>query len=334
MDEVFGRRDMIAPARLKALSVKSDWRGFMQLGSHVAALAVSGFALSLTWGSWLAVPFFVIHGTLINFLYAGQHELSHWTVFKTKKLNETFGRLFGFILFYPRDFDQIQHFAHHRYTQDWEKDGELARDRYTLASYLLWVLGPTYWYTRVRRILRFSLGIVTEPYIPDDRKADVVREARWHLAGYAAVAIVSVATGSWAAVQFWLLPMLVMKPVHQLQNTIEHLGLPHVDAITENTRTTRTNALMRWMCWNMQYHTAHHAFPGVPCYALRQLHTAIFVERGRKPQTMSYFAFQWAVIRAFWNGRTEADYPDEAIWISDDTDLEPVGPRVRPANRA
>jgi hypothetical protein len=62
--------------------------------------------------------------------------------------------------------------------------------------------------------------------------------------------------------------MLAMKPVHQLQNTIEHLGLPHVDAITENTRTTRTNALMRWLGWNMQYHTAHHAFPGVPCYAL------------------------------------------------------------------
>jgi len=334
MDEVFARRDMIAPARLKALSAKSDWRGFAQLGSHVAALALSGAALSLTWGSWLAVPIFVIHGTLINFLYAGQHELSHWTVFKTKKLNEIFGRLFGFILFYPRDFDQIQHFAHHRYTQDWEKDGELARDRYTLASYLLWVLGPTYWYTRTRRILRFSLGIVTEPYIPTDRKADVIREARWHVAGYAAIAAVSVATGSWAAVQFWLLPMLVMKPAHQLQNTIEHLGLPHVDAITENTRTTRTNAVMRWMCWNMQYHTAHHAFPGVPCYALPQLHTEIFTDRGRKPQTMSYLAFQWAVIRAFWNGRTEADYPDEAIWISNDTDLEPVGPRVRSAKQA
>ena len=333
MDEVFARRDMIAPARLKALSVKSDWRGFAQLGSHFAALALSGAALSLTWGSWLAVPIFMIHGTLINFLYAGQHELSHWTVFRTKKLNEIFGRLFGFILFYPRDFDQIQHFAHHRYTQDWEKDGELARDRYTLASYLLWVLGPTYWYTRIRRILRFSLGIVTEPYIPADRKADVIREARWHVAGYVAIAALSVATGSWAAVQFWLLPMLAMKPVHQLQNTIEHLGLPHIDAITENTRTTRTNALMRWMCWNMQYHTAHHAFPGVPCYALPRLHQEIFIERGRKPQTMSYLAFQWAVIQAFWNGRTEADYPDEAIWISDDTDLEPVGPRVRPAKQ-
>ncbi|HEX4768212.1 MAG TPA: fatty acid desaturase [Lichenihabitans sp.] len=334
MDEIFGRRDMIAPARLKSLSAKSDRRGFAQLGSHLGALALTGAWLYATWGSWWAVPAFLLHGTLINFLYAGQHELSHWTVFKTKRLNELFGRLFGFVLIYPRDFDQIQHFAHHRYTQDWEADGELGRDRYTLASYLLWVLGPTYWYTRVRRVIRFSLGIVSETYIPASRHAEVIREARWHLAGYAAVALVSVATGSWLAAKLWLLPMLAMKPVHQLQNTIEHLGLPHVDQITENTRTTRTNALMRWLGWNMQFHTAHHAFPGVPCYALPSLHQEIFVDKGRKPPTMSYLAFQWAVVRAFWAGRSEADYPDDAIWISDDTDLEPVAPRERAARRA
>lgn len=331
MDEVFGRRDMITPTRLKELSVKSDAAGFARLGSHLGAIALTGAALWVSWGTWWAVPAFAVHGCLINFLYAGQHEMSHATVFRTKKLNEVFGRTFGFVLFYPRDFDQIQHFAHHRYTQDWEGDGELARERYSLASYLLWVLGPTYWYTRVRRILRFSAGVVSEPYIPASQKPVVIREARWHLAGYALIALLSLAAHSWAAVILWLLPMLVLKPVHQLQNTIEHLGLPHVETITENTRSTRTNALMRWMCWNMQFHTAHHAFPGVPCYRLPELHETIFVEKNRKPPSMTYLGFQWAVVKAFWNGHTEADYPEDKIWISDDTDLEPVAPRVRRA---
>jgi fatty acid desaturase len=334
MDEVFGRKDMIRPARLKELSVKSDASGFVQLGSHLGALAMTGAALWCSWGTWWAVPIFIIHGTLINFLYAGQHEMSHGTVFKTKELNEIFGRLFGLVLIYPRDFDQIQHFAHHRYTQDWERDGELARERYSLISYLLWVFGPTYWYTRIRRIIRFSLGVVTEPYVPEGRHPNMIREARWHVAGYALIAFLSALAGSWAAVQLWLLPMLVMKPVHQLQNTIEHLGLPHGDQITENTRTTRTNAIMRWMCWNMQFHTAHHAFPGVPFHRLPELHGTIFVEQGRKPHSMTYLGFQLAVIRAFSNGRTEADYPDDKIWIRDDTDLEPVAPRVRPATQA
>ena len=125
MEEVFGRRDMITPAKLKALSVKSDAAGFVQLGSHLGAIALSAMLLALTWGTWWAVPAFVVDGMLINFLYAGQHEMSHGTVFRTKKLNEIFGRLFGFVVLYPRDFDQIQHFAHHRYTQLWEGDGEL-----------------------------------------------------------------------------------------------------------------------------------------------------------------------------------------------------------------
>jgi fatty acid desaturase len=331
VDEIFGRRDMIAPAKLKELSVKSDLRGFARLGGYLGALVLSGGALFLTWGTLWAVPVFMLYGILINFLYAGQHELSHWTVFRTKGFNEFFGRVFGFVLFYPRDFDQVQHFAHHRYTQNWERDGELGRKRYTLSSYLLWVLGPSYWYTRVRRILRFSLGIITESYLPESRRPGLIREARWHMAGYALIAALSILTRSYLALELWLVPMVVMKPVHQLQNTIEHLGLPHVETITHNTRSTRTNALMRWLGWNMQYHTAHHAFPGVPCYHLPRLHHEIFVARNSTPPTMSYLAFQWAVFRAFWNGRTEADYPDEVMWISDEADLMPQALRMRPS---
>ncbi len=308
---------MISPARLKELSVKSDARGAVQLGSHLGALGLSGYGLFATWGAPWAVPFFVAHGVLINFLYAGQHELSHWTVFRTKALNEFFGRVFGFVLFYPRDFDQVQHFAHHRFTQNWQRDGELFRKPYALSSYLLWMSGVSYWYTRWRRIARFSCGIVTEPYLPESRQPALIREARWHVVGYVLIAVVSVATRSSLALELWLLPMLVMKPVHQLQNTIEHLGLPHTDDITENTRSTRTNFVMRWMSWNMPYHTAHHAFPGVPCYRLAELNAELFTKQGIEPPTMSYLGFQRAALRAFRHGRTEADYPNDQTWIGD-----------------
>ena len=327
MDEVFGRREMISPAELRALAVKSNRSGFLQLGSHVSAIVLTGLLLDLGWGHWRAVPVFIVHGILLNYLYAGQHELSHWTVFRTKGLNEIFGRIFGFILFCPRDFDQIQHFAHHRHTQAWDKDGELARPPYSFLSYLLWTLGPTYWYSRFRRILRFSSGVISEPYVPEARKAGLIREARLHLLGYGIIAAASIAAQSWFAVAFWLAPMLLTKVVHQLQNTIEHLGLPHVDDIALNTRTTRTNAVMRWMGWNMQFHTAHHAFPGVPFRQLPDLHQAIFVEKQRKPPEMSYLGFQAAVFRAFWR-KPEADYPQDRIWISDDTDLSPSAPAL------
>src|SRR5262249_6721500 len=149
---------------------------------------------SLLWGArttpW-AVPLFMAHGILLNFLYAGQHELSHWTVFRTRWPNEWLGRLFGFVLFYPRTFDQIQHMAHHRFTQDWARDGELARPRYTLRSYLAWMSGASYWYSRWLRIASFCVRRLPEPYLPAKRHAELVREARWHAGGYLAVAAAS-----------------------------------------------------------------------------------------------------------------------------------------------
>jgi fatty acid desaturase len=207
--------------------------------------------------------------------------------------------------------------AHHRFTQDWARDGELARKRYTMASYLLWMSGVTYWYTRWLRILRFSVGIITEPYLSPVRHAELTREARLHVLGYALIAAASVAAHSFAAVLLWLAPMIAMKGVHQLQNTIEHLGLPHGSNVLVNTRSTRTNAIMRWLSWQMQYHTAHHAFPGVPFHRLRELHEAIFTSRGASSPSMSYFGFQIAVLRAFAKGKTERDYPDDRAWITD-----------------
>ncbi|WP_109464183.1 fatty acid desaturase [Albibacillus kandeliae] len=313
MEASFSRRRLISPQDLRALMQRSDLRGALQLGSHLGAIAISGALLWSLWGSWWAVPVFMVHGVLINFLYAGQHELSHGTVFETKWINVLFGRLFGFVLLYPRDFDKIQHWAHHQHTQNWEKDGELVREPYTLKSYQLWFWGVTYWQSRVMRIVRFCRGEVIEPYIRKEEHALVIREARLHALGYLAIAVISVAAQSWAAVILWLAPMIVMKPVHQLQNTIEHLGLSHKDDILENTRSTRTNALMRWLCWQMPYHTAHHTFPSVPFWQLKHLDREMR-KSGAKPHQMGWIEFQVEVWKKL-SAKNEDEYPYDDVWI-------------------
>ncbi len=322
MDGTFLRGRIVEAARLRALMQRSDLAGALQAGSHFGALALTGWGLWAAWGTWAAVPFFLAHGVLLNYLYAGQHELSHGTPFATKWVNVALGRLIGFLMLYPRDFDQIQHFAHHQWTQDWARDGELVREPYTLWTYLLWLLGPSYWWSRVARLVRLSRGMVVEPYIRPHDAPKVIREARWHMAGYAAIASVSVATGSWAAVILWLAPMIAMKIVHQLQNTIEHLGMEHSGDILENTRSTRTNAVMRWLGWNMQYHTAHHAFPSVPFHRLKELNRAMTEGAGKPAWSMGYLEFQVAVIGKLLGGRSEADYPETEVWIT------PAGARV------
>ena len=313
MEESFATRKLLQTNELKNLNKKSDLFGFLQLGSHVSAILLLVYAHTLALGSWWVIITGTLLGIVINFLYAGQHELSHWTVFKTKYLNELFGRVIGFIMLFPRDYDQVMHFAHHRWTQDWERDGELTRAPYTLGGYLLWMIGITYWRNRFVGIIRRARGIIIEPYIGATHECKIIRESRWHLVIYGLVFLISLYLESWAAVTYWLLPMLLTKPVHQLQNTIEHLGLSHEADILNNTRSTRTNALMRWLCWQMPYHTAHHSYPSVPFWQLRKLNDKIEAIAG-PVHCMGWVEFQIEVIRKLAQ-KDESQWPTNEVWV-------------------
>lgn len=313
MDASFSRRQLLEPADLKALNQRSDGRGWLQLGSHLGAIAIAATLHAQAIGTgWVLLTGFAL-GVLINFLYAAQHELSHSTVFATRKLNEIWGRIIGFAMIFPRDYDQIMHFAHHQWTQDWDRDGELVREPYTLTTYLLWLSGVTYWRNRVTGVIRRARGIIIEPYIRKDEEAKVIRESQIHLALYAAIILLSFATGSWAWLTFWILPMVLTKPVHQLQNTIEHLGLSHEDDILNNTRSTRANAFIRWLCWQMPYHTAHHTFPSVPFWKLKDLNAKIEDKAG-EVWRMGWIEFQIEVIKKL-SQKDESQYPMNEVWV-------------------
>jgi len=313
MEAEFSRRKLVSPTEMRALTQRSDLRGALQMGSHLGAILLVGVLHWLALGSWWVLATGFVLGVLINFLYAAQHELSHATVFATRRANELFGRLVGFVMLFPRDYDQIMHFAHHRWTQDWERDGELVREPYTLTTYLLWLFGVSYWRNRVVGLIRRARGIIVEPYIKPGEEARVILESRLHLAGYGLIALVSVLVGSWAALSFWIIPMVLTKPVHQLQNTIEHLGLSHEEDILENTRSTRTNALMRWLCWQMPYHTAHHTFPAVPFWKLRELNAKIEAQAG-EVHRMGWIEFQREVISKLAQ-KDESQWPMNEVWV-------------------
>ena len=313
MQENFSRRELIEPSELRRLNEKSNFMGFFQLFSHlIAILLISVLHYELIYSWWSLASGFAL-GVLINFLYAGQHELSHGTVFKTFKLNEFFGRIIGFFMLFPRDFDQIMHFAHHKWTQDWEKDGELVREPFTIKTYLLWFWGVTYWRNRIVGILRRARGVVIEPYINPSEYKKVILESRLHVFGYLIIFILSLYFNSWVALTFWILPMLITKPIHQMQNTIEHLGLTHKKDILQNTRSTRTNFLMKWLCWQMPYHTAHHTFPSVPFWKLKELNSKIEKKSGNV-YSMGYFEFQIEVIKRLWQ-KDESQWPMNEVWV-------------------
>ena len=299
MEATFEKSIKVSPKSLKELAKKSDLRGWCQTLSQVGAIALCTLGLISFWGSVFAIPFFVIQGILINCLYAGVHELSHNTVFKTRGLNELFGRLFTFILLMGRDQDKFEHFQHHRHTQDVDLDAEIVGGKpFTLLSYILYMSAITYWPKRIGEVLRLAAGQTQHwPWLSEPQLKIVHKEARLMLLCYALILIISILLGSAAALTFWLLPMFVMKCFQNLQNTVEHMGMPHVQDIVINTRTIRAHPIMHWLLWNMPYHTAHHSYPMVPFHKLAALHELVVQSLGTQPPTVTHLSFQKHMIR-------------------------------------
>ena len=73
----------------------------------------------------------------------------------------------------------------------------------------------------------------------------------------------------------WLLPLVLGQPFLRLYLLAEHGRCPMVANMFENTRTTFTNRIVRFLAWNMPYHAEHHAMPMVPFHALPALHAEV-----------------------------------------------------------
>ncbi len=256
-------------AALKALTRRSDRRGLLQLAGHLGLLCLTGaLVLAAADSLWLG-PALLVHGVVLTFLFAPLHECIHRTAFASRRLNDTLAAVFGALLLLPAGYFRAFHLTHHRFTQDPARDPELAgRPLASRRDYLLRISGLPYWGERLATFWRHAAGRVTEPYLPAPLQRAIVREARGHLTAYALVAAASFAADASLALWLWVIPALLGQPFLRLFLLAEHSGCPRVADMLANSRTTLTNRGMAFLCWNMNRHTAHHAYPAVPFHAL------------------------------------------------------------------
>lgn len=262
---------------VRRLSQRSNGRGALQLGTHLALLTASGW---LVWASrahaWLAAAL-LLHGTLLCFLFCALHECIHRTAFASRPLNDGIAWVCGALLMLPAGYFRLFHFAHHRFTQNRARDPELAvPPPATLRGYWWRVSGLPYWRERVQTTLRHALtGRVPEAFVPPERAAEVVREARMLWACYLTIAAVSWYLQRADALLYWVVPALLGQPFLRLFLLAEHTGCAFDEDMLSNTRTTYTNAAVLLLTWRMPYHAEHHSFPSVPFHALARVNALL-----------------------------------------------------------
>ncbi|HQS19118.1 fatty acid desaturase [Reyranella sp.] len=269
-----GQTTRIDAKRLRELSTRRDGPAALRMAVHlglVLALAAISIAVSETRGFFWAIPFIAMQGILMAFLFMPLHETVHRTAFRTEALNTVFGHLCGLAICFPWEYYRVFHWAHHRHTQDEAHDPELAvmPSAGSLWQRLLAFSGALQVYGRFRVLLRHALtGTSTLPWVPTDKRALIVREARLYLAAYAGLAAASLLFRSPLILTVWLGPLLIGQFALRPYLYTEHTGCGRSRSAFENTRTTYTNAVIRWFAWNMPYHAEHHAYPSVPFHAL------------------------------------------------------------------
>lgn len=304
MEEEVYQNANVDRRKLKALARRSDAKGLVHLAGHLTALVISGIAILAAGSGLFLVGAIVIHGAVLTFLFAPLHECIHRTAFKGRGLNDRVAQACGFVLLLPAGYFRAFHFQHHRFTQDPRRDPELAAPAIsTLGGYLWHVSGLPYWRERMATLVRHSLGRVEEDFISDRQKPEIVAEARVHLAAYLALLAGSLGLGSALLVQLWVLPALVGQPLLRLFLLAEHSGCPRTPDMLVNSRTTATTKPLEWLCWNMNRHSAHHAYPALPFHALPRADALL----ASQPMTRSngYIAVQREILRRL--RRREAD---------------------------
>jgi fatty acid desaturase len=280
----------LSPATLRELSVRSNSRGAAQSLGHYGMIALVGvliWMVSSRHGMLWALPLIVAQGYLVAFLFMVVHETAHKTAFRSRGLNLAVGYLSAFIIGLPYEYYRLFHWDHHRYTQDPDKDPELivgvkpTSDTQLAIAYsgLLQVAG------RLRLMLGHAVtGKVVVPWIPENRRNTIVAEARVYVASYALLLALSLWFSSALLLWVWIVPLMIGQFFLRPYLYAEHTGCDRTRSAFQNTRTTYTGAIVKWIAWNMPYHVEHHAYPSIPFHALPKLNGIIdgeIVYRGR-----------------------------------------------------
>lgn len=257
----------------RALVQRSDTLGLIRFSVHVSVAFGTGWLVLGAAGTTWVLPAVILHGIVLVFLFCAEHESIHFTAFRTRALNWTVAWLVGLVLMLPPLWFRCFHLAHHRWTQDLARDPELVVPKPdTVVSYLWWISGVPYWRGQLTVTLRHVLGRVNDVSVPERSKRCIVRDARLLWAAYAALAAAAIAAPIWRELLLlWIIPVLGGQLFLRLYLLAEHTGCPYVDNALVNSRTARTNALVRALAWNMPYHVEHHACPGVPFHALPRI---------------------------------------------------------------
>ena len=298
----------IDPTVLRELSKPSDLQGFQMGLGHLGLWLLTGalsfyFAVEQLWLGFLLTIF--LHGTVGTFFSAPHHELCHGTVFKTKRFNEIFPRIFSTLGLQNFHIYKMSHSYHHRFTLHRIADKEVVLPKtpslkflYLLQLFTFNITGgfesrglfPT-----MRGLFRVAADRMEQPYnewgaelyaeFPEERQK-AVHWARYLIAVHLSFALFAVLIGYPILILIVSLHPFIGNWLRYFVGAPMHCGLrSDVSDFRKCVRTITLDPISEFLYWHMNWHLEHHMFAAVPCYNLNKLYKAV-ADDMPKPRTL------------------------------------------------
>ncbi len=332
-------RSPIEREKLSQFMQRSNLRGGCQALGHLGLWTATGLLAYICFNQQLWVGFAVAlfaHGTVGSFFKGlAVHELGHGTVFRSKRANRFFLRIYSVLGWWNYHEYAMSHTYHHRYTLHPEGDREVMLPRnptlQLLAILQLFTVNFVFRtesspiFQTVRRMVCAAFNRYDDDWIealykgqPEARR-QAVRWARFVLSFHV------VAIGVFIGIGEPILAAIVSGHVF-IANWLKYfVGLPMHCGLRDNVpdfrlcvRTIKLDPISEFLYWHMNWHTEHHMFAAVPCYHLAKLHKLVHKDMP-KPRTL---IGAWREMRETW--RRQQDDPSYQF----DT---PLPPTARPA---
>ncbi len=280
---------------LNELNQRSNFWGFLQSLSFLSLFCLLGGSAYYFFqkNHWIAFGIVLyLHGILSSFtgMEAASHELSHSTVFKTKRINDFFYRLFCFISWNNWIHLRYNHRVHHNYTSFEGLDPDISINSRILKAniwnfLLLFTFDFIKFYRRIIPIVfqalgstrpEYSLSPALSPEILKKQSPKMRRVARLILIIHVLLIIFFIYYEKYILIILVNLPSFFATFLAKACVTLQHIGLPKNNRYwSQNSYTFYANPVIRFLYWNMNYHIEHHSYASVPFYQLPKLHRAM-----------------------------------------------------------
>lgn len=298
---------LLSPQRVKELARRSAARPIVDTAG-CWLLILSAWA-AVMWQPvwWMMLPAFVVVGNRYYALFIIGHDALHRRLFESRGMNDRFADLF---IFAPigaiTRLNNRNHLLHHAHLAT---DRDPDRHKYTcfgkagLAPMLGFLTGLTSVVRSAANVFLRSSSTAKEAHSRDGyRLADVLILGAWQ-AGL--IAGLTLTIGWWAYPLLWLAPVYVFAILaDNLRSFCEH-------SHTESDRDADEHRLITYhspaieCCliapMAMNYHTAHHLWPTIPYYHLRQADSELIAAAGQGTDMVwrrSYVGYLWRYMRS------------------------------------